>query len=94
MPIDGLLHEALQAHGAQQLEKAKELYVNVLRREPSHPVANHNLGLILVQSQSLAGAVVCFKQGVAGAAFRASFLVELYPGNDSFWRERSSTRTH
>ncbi len=64
MPIDGLLHEALQAHGAQQLEKAKELYVNVLRREPSHPVANHNLGLILVQSQSLAGAVVCFKQAL------------------------------
>ncbi len=44
-----LLLRALAHHCAGECESAKENYKNFLEVEPDHAVANHNLGLLLVQ---------------------------------------------
>ena len=40
------MQRAVEAHRAGRLQKAKDLYLEVLRSQPSHGDANHNLGVV------------------------------------------------
>ena len=47
------LREAVAAHNAGGLQEAARLYRVVLQTHPTHPDANHNLGLIAVALKNL-----------------------------------------
>ena len=49
--IDDALQSAVVCHRAGHLRQAEALYQAVLQVQPSHPDANHNLGLLRVQGQ-------------------------------------------
>lgn len=51
---DQLLQRAVSRHQAGQFEEAAELYRAILRAEPTHSDANHNLGVLAVQRGQIA----------------------------------------
>ncbi|HEX4104790.1 MAG TPA: tetratricopeptide repeat protein [Rhizomicrobium sp.] len=50
IPADTLLEQAIARHKAGQLAAAEDAYRMILAMEPGHAGANHNLGVILVQT--------------------------------------------
>lgn len=46
LTIDDAIKIAVAHHKNNNLEDAKKLYIAILRANPSHPDANHNLGVI------------------------------------------------
>jgi tetratricopeptide (TPR) repeat protein len=49
LTIDQTLQQAIAHHKAGQLQDAKRLYLAILKTQPNHPDANHNLGVLAVQ---------------------------------------------
>lgn len=47
---DQLLRRAVICHQSGQMQEAESLYREILKVQPSHPEANHNLGVLAVQS--------------------------------------------
>src|SRR3954471_4623627 len=47
---DAALKEALASHRTGQLAAAERAYRSVITSDPRHPMANHNLGVLMVQS--------------------------------------------
>ncbi|HWS27299.1 MAG TPA: tetratricopeptide repeat protein, partial [Xanthomonadales bacterium] len=59
--VDELLLRAATSHQAGQLQQAAALYAQVLSAEPGSPVANHNLGVLAMQTgKGLATALPLF----------------------------------
>ena len=52
---------ALECHRAKQWSEAAALYQVVLRLEPEHPDANHNLGAVMVEQGDYLGAIPFFQ---------------------------------
>lgn len=48
--LEQTLKLAIERHQSGQLQAAETLYQNILQSQPRHPAANHNLGVIKVQS--------------------------------------------
>jgi FkbM family methyltransferase len=44
-----LLEQAVAAQKTGQLQSAKALYLSFLQAEPSHPAANHNMGVLMLE---------------------------------------------
>lgn len=59
--IDEALELGIAAHKQNKLEKAEMLYRAILKNQPAHPDANHNLGLILTSSTKKNMALPFFK---------------------------------
>ena len=75
MAVDELLAQAALAHQAWEFERAQGLYERLLRLEPAHPDANHNLGVLLaVQLLQPAAALPYFETALSGL-----------PGNTQYW---------
>lgn len=49
--IDQTLQLAIAFHQEEQLQEAEEYYRLVLQLDPTHPEANHNMGILAVQTQ-------------------------------------------
>ncbi len=49
MSLNETLQQAITLHQAGRFAEAEELYLSVLKAEPRHPDANHNLGLMAMQ---------------------------------------------
>ena len=49
-PIVQKLDDAIAAHEQQDFVQAAELYLELLKDNPNHPDANHNLGVLSVQT--------------------------------------------
>ena len=48
LTIDDALQKGIQAHKAGQIEEADRLYTAILKTQPKHPDANHNMGILAV----------------------------------------------
>lgn len=48
MTVEAALQQAITAHQAGQLPQAEAAYRAILAAQPSHPDANHNLGVLAV----------------------------------------------
>ena len=59
--IDQALHQAVAAHKEGKLQDAERLYRAVLQSQPTHPDANHNLGVLAVSVNSAEAALPLFK---------------------------------
>ena len=72
--IDQALREGIKAHRAGQVQKADRFYTAILKAQPKHPDANHNMGILAV--------------GVGKAEQALSFFktaLEANPKNVNFW---------
>lgn len=49
LTVDQLLRQAVICHQSDQMREAENLYREILQAQPSHPEANHNLGVLAVQ---------------------------------------------
>ena len=48
LTLDQALQKAVEAHKAGQIQEADRLYTAILKAQPKHPDANHNLGVLAV----------------------------------------------
>ena len=58
------LQHGVAAHKAGKLEEAERLYRAILKSQPAHPDANHNLGVIAVSVNKADAALPLFKTAV------------------------------
>ena len=48
LTLDQALQKAVEAHKSGKLEEAERLYTAILKAQPKHPDANHNMGVLAV----------------------------------------------
>jgi len=72
--INHALKQAVDAHKAGHLQKAHQLYAAILKVQPKHPDANHNMGLLTVGDGKIELALPFFK-----------FALKANPNNAQFW---------
>ena len=61
LTIDAALQKAIEAHKAYQIEDADRLYTAILKAQPQHPDANHNMGVLAVGVGQIDAALPFFK---------------------------------
>ena len=59
--VEHALQRAVTAHKEGKLQDAERLYRAILQYQPTHPDANHNLGLIAVSANQVEEALSLFK---------------------------------
>ncbi len=73
LTVDQALQQGVAAHKAGKLEEAERLYCAILESLPTHPDANHNLGVLAVSANKADMALPLFK-----AALEANSTVEQF----------------
>jgi predicted O-linked N-acetylglucosamine transferase (SPINDLY family) len=73
MTTDADLQQALIHHRAKRLPEAEQLYRTILQARPDHPEANHNLGVMAVQTGQPGAGLPFLKAAVEAAPQRAEF---------------------
>ena len=48
LTLDEVLQKAIEAHKAGQIQEAERLYAAILKAQPKHPDANHNMGVLTI----------------------------------------------
>ena len=74
LTLDQALQKGVEAHKAGQVQEADRLYTAILKAQPKHPDANHNMGVLAVGVGKVQEALPFFK-----AALEAN------PGTAQFW---------
>ena len=74
LTIEQAMQRAVEAHNQGELQEAERFYSIILQSQPTHPEANHNLGLI---------AVTVSKPEVALAFFKTA--LDAKPKIGQFW---------
>ena len=69
-----VLQNGISAHKKGKIQEAERLYRIILQAQPSHPDANHNLGLLLVSVNKTDAALLLFKTAL-----------EANPKIEQFW---------
>ena len=59
--VEQTLQQAVAAHKEGKLQDAERLYQTILRSQPKHPDANHNLGLIAIALDQIEASLPLFK---------------------------------
>ena len=74
LTIEQVLQRGVAAHKEGKLREAEHFYKTILQSQPSHPDANHNLGVLAVSLNKAEAAIPLFK-----AALDAN------PNIEQFW---------
>ena len=74
LPVENALQRAVAAHKEGKLQEAERLYRAILQSQPSHPDANHNLGLLAVSVNKAETALPFFRKAI-----------EANPKIEQFW---------
>ena len=61
LTIDQALQKGIEAHKAGQIQEADRLYTAILKEQPKHPDANHNMGILAVGVGKFEEALPFFK---------------------------------
>jgi len=61
LTIDQALQQGVEAHKAGQVQEADRLYTAILKAQPKHPDANHNMGVLAVGVGKVETALPFFK---------------------------------
>lgn len=64
LTIDQALSKGIEAHQAGKLEEADKFYTAILRAQPNHPDANHNMGVIAIAVGKIQQALPFFKSAL------------------------------
>ena len=74
LTLDQALQKGIEAHKAGKAQEADQYYTAILKAQPKHPDANHNLGLIAVSVNKADSALPLFKTAL-----------EVNPKVEQFW---------
>ena len=74
LTVNQVLQQAVNAHKAGRSQEAHRLYAAILKVQPKHPDANHNMGLLTVGFGKIELALPFFK-----------IALETNPSNAQFW---------
>ena len=74
LTIDQALQKGIEAHKAGQVQEADRLYTAILKAQPKHPDANHNMGVLAVDIGKVEEALAFFKTAL-----------EVNPNTAQFW---------
>jgi len=74
LTIDQTLKQGVAAHKEGKLQEAERLYRAILQTQPTHPDANHNLGVLAVSVNKSESALPLFKTAI-----------EVNPNREQFW---------
>ena len=64
LTIEEALQQAVAAHNSGNVQEAERVYQAILRSQPKHPDANHNLGLIAISANHIEVALPLFKNAL------------------------------
>ena len=73
LTIDQALQKAVEAHRAGQVQEADRLYTAILKAQPNHPDANHNLGVLAVSVGKVQEALPLLKAALEANPSAAQF---------------------
>ncbi|MDC1439937.1 tetratricopeptide repeat protein [Planktomarina temperata] len=73
LTIDQALQQAVEAHKAGQVQEADRLYTAILKAQPKHPDANHNMGVLAVGVGKVQEALPFFKTALEANPATAQF---------------------
>ena len=73
LTIDQALQKAIGAHKAGQIQEADRLYTAILKAQPKHPHANHNMGVLAVAVGKVETALPFFRIALEGNPSIAQF---------------------
>ena len=73
LTIDQALQGAVEAHKAGQVQEADRLYTAILKEQPTHPDANHNMGVLAVDVGNVNKALPFFKTALEANPNAAQF---------------------
>ena len=65
LTLDQALQQAIEAHKAGQVQEAERLYTAILKAQPKHPDANHNMGVLAVGVGKVQEALPFFKTALS-----------------------------
>ena len=68
LTLDQALQKGIEAHKAGQVQEADRYYTAILKAQPKHPDANHNMGVLIVGLSKVEAALPFF------TFFSASFI--------------------
>ena len=75
LTIDQALQQAIEAHKSGQVQKADRLYTAILKTQPTHPDANHNMGVLAVGVGKVEQALPFFKTALEANPATAQFWI-------------------
>jgi thioredoxin-like negative regulator of GroEL len=73
LTIDQALQKGIQAHKDGQVQEADSLYTAILKVQPKHPDANHNMGVLAVGVGKVEQALPFFKTALEANPAIAQF---------------------
>ena len=73
LTIDQALQQGVEAHKAGQVQEADRLYTAILKAQPKHPDANHNMGVLAVGVGKVEQALPFFKTALEANPATAQF---------------------
>jgi tetratricopeptide (TPR) repeat protein len=73
LTIDQALQQGVEAHKAGQVQEADLLYTAILKAQPKHPDANHNMGVLAVGVGKVQEALQYFKTALEANPATAQF---------------------
>ena len=73
LTIDQALQQAIEAHKAGRVQEADRLYTAILKAQPKHPDANHNMGVLAVGVGKVQEALPFFKTALEANPAKAQF---------------------
>ena len=73
LTIDQALQKGIEAHKAGQIQEADRLYTAILKAQPKHPDANHNMGVLAVGVGKVKEALPFFKTALEATPNTAQF---------------------
>jgi len=73
LTIEQALHQGVEAHKARQVQEADRLYTAILKAQPKHPDANHNMGVLAVGVGKVEQALPFFKTALEANPNTAQF---------------------
>ena len=62
--VSEALMKGIEAHKSGDIQLADQLYTAILKIQPDHPDANHNMGLLAIAVGQLDKAVILFKKAL------------------------------
>ena len=73
--IDQALQQGVEAHKAGQVQEADRLYTAILKAQPKHPDANHNMGVLAVGVGKVEQSLPFFKTALEANPSTAQFWI-------------------
>ena len=73
LTLDQALQKGIEAHKAGKVEEADRYYTAILKAQPKHPDANHNMGVLAVGVGKVEQALPFFKAALEGNASNAQY---------------------